>query len=222
MMPTLWTTLAARPPASWPIGDPGLAPAWSVAHLLGSLLPIRAGMSTKGQCHLKLCIAAITLMVVTPDSMIAQLSGRPASVSLTAVVPSRVLAGDALIADGGMTVLQRTATTLDLETLVGLADRPASRIEVRLGAGWPSDAARVLVRNRNGVFQPLESDANVVAIEAPASLMRPRSALQFRVAAGASTAAALAIPVEYRITVGASDQIAVLTVSSRLHLDAAR
>jgi len=179
-------------------------------------------MSTTGQCHLKLCIAAIALMVVTPDAMIAQLSGRPASVSLTVVVPSRVLVGDALIADGGMTVLQRTATTLDLETLVGLADRPASRIEVRLGAGWPSDAARVLVRNRNGVFESLESDADVVAIEAPASLMRPRSALQFRVAAGASTAAALAIPVEYRITVGASDQIAVWTVSSRLHLDAAR
>ena len=111
---------------------------------------------------------------------------------------------------------------LDVETLVGLADRPASRIEVRLGAGWPTDAARILVRNHNGVFQQLESDANVVAIEAPASLMRPRSAVQFRVAGGASTSAALAIPVEYRITVGASDQIAVWTVPSLLHLDVAR
>ena len=179
-------------------------------------------MSTKGQRHLMPCIAAIVLMVAAPDSMIAQLSGRPASISLTVVVPSPVHAGDALIADGGTTVLQRTVTTLDLEALVGLADRPASRIEVRLGAGWPSDAARVLVRNRNGVFEPLESDANVVAIEAPASLMRPRSTLQFRVAADASTSAALAIPVEYRITVGASDQIAVWTVPSLLHLDTAR
>ena len=178
-------------------------------------------MSTKGQYHLK-CIAAIALMVATPDSMIAQLSGRPASVSLTVVVPSRVHARDALAVDDGTTVLQRTATTLDLETLVGLADRAVSRIEVRLGAGWPSDAARVLVRNRNGVFQPLESDANVVAIEAPTSLMGPRSALQFRVATGASPSVALAIPVEYRITVGASDQIAVWTVSSLLHLEAAR
>ena len=168
------------------------------------------------------CIAAIALMVATPDSMIAQLSGRPASVSLTVVVPSRVHAGDALTADGGTTVLQRTATTLDLETLVGLADRPASRIEVRLGAGWPSDAARILVRNRNGVFQPLESDVNVVAIEAPASVMRPRSVLQFRVASHEPGSASLAIPVEYRITVGGSDQIAVWTVPSFLHVDAAR
>jgi len=178
-------------------------------------------MSTKGQRHPMPCIVAIALMLATPNSLIAQLSGRPASVSLTVVVPSRVHAGNALIADGGTTVLQRTATTLDLETLVGLADRPVSRIEVRLGAGWPSNAVRVLVRNRNGVFQSLESDANVVAIEAPASLTRPRSALQFRVAAGASTSAALAIPVEYRITVGASDQIAVWTVPSLLHLDTA-
>jgi hypothetical protein len=166
------------------------------------------------------CIAAIALTLAAPGSLLAQLSGRPASVSLTVVVPSRVHAGDALTADGGTTVLQRTATTLDLETLIGLTDRPASRIEVRLGAGWPSDAARVLVRNRNGVFQPLESDANVVAVEAPAPLMHPRSALQFRVAAGASTSAALAIPVEYRITVGASDQIAVWTVPSLLYLGA--
>ena len=52
--------------------------------------------------------------------------------------------------------------------------------------------------------------------------MHPRSALQFRVAAGASTSAALVIPIEYRITVGASDQIAVWTVPSLLHLDGAR
>lgn len=179
-------------------------------------------MSANGQHHLMPCLAAIALMLTTPDSLLAQSSGRPVSVSLTVVVPSRVRAGDALTADGGTAVLQRTATTLDLETLVGLTDRPASRIEVRLGAGWPSDAARVFVRNQNGVFQPLESDANVVAIEAPASLMRPRSALQFRVAAGASTSAPLAIPVEYRITVGASDQIAVWTIPSLLRLDAAR
>jgi hypothetical protein len=34
--------------------------------------------------------------------------------------------------------------------------------------------------------------------------------------------AALTIPVEYRITVGASDQIAVWTIPSLLHLDAVR
>ena len=179
-------------------------------------------MNTRDQRHLMSCIAAIALMLATPDSLIAQLSGRPASVSLTVVMPSRVDVDNALTADGATIVLQRTATMLDVETLVGLADRPASRIEVRLGAGWPTDAARVLVRDRNGVFQQLESDANVVAIEAPASLMRPRPAVQFRVAAGASTSAALAIPVEYRITVGASDQIAVWTVPSLLHLDVAR
>jgi hypothetical protein len=179
-------------------------------------------MSTKAQRDLTLCIAAIALMLATPDSLIAQLSGRPASVSLTVVVPSRARAGDALTADGGTTVLQRTATTLDLETLVGLADRPASRIEVRLAAGWPSDAARVLVRNRDGIFQALESNANVVAIEAPTSLTHPRSAVQFRVAASASMSAAPTIPVEYRITVGASDQIAVWTIPSLLHLDAVR
>ena len=179
-------------------------------------------MSTNDQRHLMLCIAAFALMVATPDSLLAQLSGRPASVSLTVVVPSRVHADDALTADGATTVLQRTATMLDLETLVGLADRPASRIEVRLGAEWPTDAARVLVRNHNGVFQQMESDADVVAIEAPASGMRPRSVLQFRVAAGASMSAALVIPIEYRITVGASDQIAVWTVPSLLHVDTAR
>jgi hypothetical protein len=179
-------------------------------------------MSTKGQRHLMPSIAAIALTLATSDSLIAQLSGRPASVSLTVVVPSSVKPGDALAVEGTTTILRRTATTLDLETLVGLADRPASRIEVRLGAGWPNDAARILVRNRNGVFQPLESDVNVVAIEAPASVIRPRSVLQFRVASHEPGSASLAIPVEYRITVGGSDQIAVWTVPSFLHVDAAR
>ena len=67
-------------------------------------------------------------MLTTPDSLIAQSSGRPASVSLTVVEPSRVSAGVALTA----------------------------------------------------------------------------------------------IPVEYRITVGASDQIVVWTIPSLFHLDATR
>ena len=203
--------------------DPGLAADWSVAQLLGSLLPIRLCMRTPSQLYLMPSMTAIALVMAAPHALVGQtLSARPASVSLTVVVPSHPHAGAALTTDGGATVVQRGATTLNVETMVGLVERPASRVEVRLGPGWSADSARVLVRNRNGEFERLASDASVVAMDTPAWLGHGPSALQFRITTSNPVAARVAIPVEYRITVGASDQFTVWTFPSLVRVDASR
>jgi len=168
-------------------------------------------------------MTAIALVIAAPHALAGQtLSARPASVSLTVVVPSHPQPVAALTAEGGVTVVQRGATTFDVETMVGLAGRSASRVEVRLGMSGSPDSARVLVRNRNGEFEPLGADASVVAIDTPSRLAHGPSPLQFRIASSNSHPAPLAIPVEYRITVGASDQITVWTVPSFIRVGAAR
>jgi hypothetical protein len=159
---------------------------------------------------------------MSPGSLGGQtLSARPASVSLTVVVPSPLRDAAALPGDERATLLQRSATTLDLETIVGLANHPASRIEVRLGRTWTPDSATVSVRNRFGEFEPLGTTATVVAMDAPPSLTRARAAVQFRVVSE-TPVSALAIPVEYRITIGTGDQIEVWTFPSVVRLTEAR
>ena len=180
-------------------------------------------MRMSSQLHLKPSITAIALVIAGPHALAGQtLSARPASVALTVVVPSHLPPVAALTADRGATFVQRGATTFDVETMVGLAGRPASRVEVRLGMSGLPDSARVLVKNRNGEFEPLGADASVIAIDTPSRLAHGPSPLQFRIASSKSRPAPLAIPVEYRITIGASDQITVWTVPSFIRVEAAR
>ena len=79
-----------------------------------------------------------------------------------------------------------------------------------------------MVRNTQGEFEALASDASVLALDESPSVARGRTPLQFRVETSRSAPAALAIPVEYRITVGASDQIAVWTVPAVIRVGADR
>jgi len=205
--------------------DPELAAAWSVAQLLGSLLPIQVRMSAPGQSHLRwsmTILALVVAVIAAPRSLVGQtLGARPASVAITVVVPSRLGPNDPMTTDGRGTIVRRGATTFDVETLVGLAERAASRIEVRLGAGWSPDSARVMVRNRNGEFEALASDVPVIALDGPPSRADAHSAVQFRIAAD-RTPATFSIPVEYRITVGASDQVAVWCFPSLIRVGAGR
>ena len=179
-------------------------------------------MSASHQLALLPSVAAIAFVVAAPDAIAAQaMSARPASVSLTVVVPPRPRDGNELAIDERATVVGRSATAFELEKLVGLVDRPTSRIEVRRGAGWSVDAPRVWVRNRRGEFESLDTGSSVVAIDAPGSLARIRSALRFRVESDRPDVS-LAVPVEYRITVGEGDQIAVWRFTSVIRPDSVR
>ena len=198
----------------------GLAMAWSSAQLLRPILPIRLHMSTSSRVVFVPAIA-VSLAMVAPTAVAGQtLNARPASVSLTVVVPprpeSRVVTGDRAI------VIGQTASALDFQTVIGVADHRASRIEVRLGAGWTSDSARVLVQNAFGEFERLGANTSVIAV-GTSSPSDARSVLRFRLERDHPVAmAAVAIPVEYRITVGQSDQIAIWSFPSLIQLTAAR
>ena len=150
------------------------------------------------------------------------MSARPASVSLTVVVPARSNETSGLAIDNHTTLIGRTGTTFDLEKMVGLVDRPTTRVEVRRGEGWSPNAPRVWVRNRRGEFELLQTGASVVAVDTPGFLAQTQSALQFRVQADRDDAANVAVPIEYRITVGEGDQIAVWRFTSMIHTDSLR
>jgi hypothetical protein len=80
------------------------------------------------------------------------------------------------------------------------------------------------VRNRNGTFEQLMRNATVVALDAPLarSSLAP-SPLHFRVESGRrAVPSSLAIPVEYRLTVGAGDEIAVWTFPALIRFDDGR
>jgi hypothetical protein len=179
-------------------------------------------MSTPSRVVLVPSLAAISLVMVASTTVAGQtMSGRPASVSLTVVVPPRP-EGHLTTAER-TTVVRQTASALDFQAMVGVADHLASRIEVRLGSGWTADSARVLVQNQHGVFEPLAVDAAIVAASAPASMADARSLLRFRLESNRPMAtAAVAIPVEYRITVGHSDQIAVWSFPTLIQLRGTR
>jgi len=180
-------------------------------------------MGTPSQLYLLPSVTAMALVFAAPHSLAGQISGaRPAAVSLTVVVPPRLPLGASLASDERATVLHRDATTLDLEAMIELANRTASRIEVRLGRSWPTDAARVLVRNQNGQFELLDDTSRVVAVDTPPSFSRTRTAVQFRIASNRPIPTTMTVPVEYRITVGAADQIAVYTYPSVIQLGGAQ
>ena len=214
---------AQRDATSRSSSDVGLARRWSGAQLLGSLLPIRLVMGTPISLYRLPSATAIALVVACPAALASQtMSSRPTTVSLTVVVPSRLSPGASLTLDDRATILHRGPTTLDVETMIGVADRPASRIEVRLGAGWTNDSAHVMVENHRGQLEALGAVSPVVALDVPSAMSRERAALRFRVDGGGAASAPLAIPVEYRITVGSADQIAIYSFPSVIQVASPR
>ena len=181
-------------------------------------MPIRAHMSVSTRKALMPSLAA-SLVLVTAEAVRGQtLSARPVSVALTVIVPPR----ESNLTTFDAMVIRRTASSIDIETMVGVAGQPASRIEIRRGSGWSPDMPRVLVQNRAGEFETLGGE-HPVALFVPVA-MRPdaRSRLTFRVETDTTMAQRVSVPVEYRITVGAGDQIAVWTVPAVLDLGAKR
>ena len=181
-------------------------------------------MTTAGRKVFVPSLASIALMCASPEVLAGQApSARPASVALMVVVPPHAPPLSAMT-DGSATVIGRTSTAVDVLTMVGLGDRPASRIEVRLAPAWDAESAHVWVRNRNGTFEQLMSNVTVVALDAPLarSSLAP-SPLHFRVESGRrAVPSSLAIPVEYRLTVGAGDEIAVWTFPTLIRFDDTR
>lgn len=197
---------------------------WSTTQLLRPVLPIRLHMTITAQRALVSTLASIALVLASPDVLAGQsLSARPASVALTVVVAPHAQPEVALVADSVTSVVRRTRTAVELETTVGLGNRIASRVEVRLGSSWNGDSTRVWVQNSHGAFEPLDRSASIVTLDTPPLLAGPRSPLHFRIESSQpSPFAVMAIPVEYRLTVGTGDEIAVWTFPALLKFEPAR
>ena len=165
-------------------------------------------------------LASTIVVLASPNALPAQLvSARPASISLTVVVPSHVSWDVAVTSEGMVALVQRTGAAVDLETAVGLGNRPAARIEVRLASERNADSTRVWVRNRRGEFEQLMAHAGIVAFDSPSELDRSLPSLRFRVETkGPLPVSSLAIPLEYRLTVGAGDEFSVWTFPSLLRV----
>lgn len=209
---------AARP-ASHALHDLPLACGWSRAQLLSSVLPIRYDMRTVTSCVRFALLALIVCGLASPHGLSAQvMSARPASVGLTVVVPPRV-PSDVGVVEGRVSSIRTTPTAIDLETTVGLLDRPVTRVELRLADAGTADSAGVWVRNQHGEFERLVSNANLVAFDAPPTLTRSRAPLRFRVeSTPRRLAAPMLIPLEYRLTAGEGDRFSVWTFSSLLRV----
>lgn len=173
-------------------------------------------MSTSHQLALISSLAAVVSVAAAAEPIEAQtLSARPASVSLTVVIPPRSSDVTGVPIAQGARIVARSSTAFDVEKVVGLIDRPVSRIDVRRGTGWSPHAPRVWVQNRHGEFELLDARAAVVAIDAPGAGAGVQAAVRFRVESDRPDAP-LDMPVEYRITIGEGDQIAVWRFTSAI------
>jgi hypothetical protein len=166
---------------------------------------------------LSLVMAMITL--ASPRTAMSQLVSKPASVSLTVFVPPHSLEDRGLTTEGSVSLVRTSPGVIDLETAVGLVNRPAARVEVRLGATWTQDSARVLIQNRSGEFELLANDANVIAHDGPTLSATTLSPLRVRIEPSRPLSGSeLLIPLEYRLTVGSGDEFSVWTFPSVLRV----
>jgi hypothetical protein len=166
--------------------------------------------------------ALIAFGVASPRALAAQLiSARPASVGLTVVVPPRVQSEASVVSQGNVSFLRTTPTAIDLETTVGLLDRPVTRVELRLAAAWSAESTDVWVQNYLGEFERLLRDDSIVALDAPLTVGRSRAPLRLRVeSTPRRLASPIVIPLEYRLTVGSGDRFSVWSFSSLLRIEA--
>jgi hypothetical protein len=179
-------------------------------------------MSTVSQRSVVPSLALIVFGLASPSVLIGQLS-RPVSVALTVVVPPRPASDPTITTEGRVSLVGATPTAVDLETSVGLANRRAARIEIRLGANWNADSTSIWVRNRRGEFERLLRDASIVALDAPGQVTSARSPLHFRIESSRPlVVSSLAVPLEYRVTVGGGDEFSVWSFASLLRVDSSR
>src|SRR5262245_17001686 len=119
-------------------------------------------MRTVIQCVGLTSLALIAFGLASPRALSAQLlSARPASVGLTVVVPPRTQSEAAVVSEGNVSFLRTTPTAIELETTVGLLDRPVTRVELRLGSAWSAETTGVWVQNQRGEFERLLRDDSV-------------------------------------------------------------
>lgn len=159
----------------------------------------------------------------TPGVALGQLtSARPASVSLTVVVPPRPDASVPILVAPLVNVVAVGANAIDLETSITMGERVASRVEVSPGRGWPADATRVWVRNARGELERLATHGRVIAFDQPAGASAVPS-VRFRVESDQPFGTpALDLPVEYRVRIGTGDAVSTWTFASSLRVEAAR
>ena len=158
-----------------------------------------------------------------PGVALAQLtSARPASVSLTVVVPPRPDATLPIVAAQPVNVVRMGANAIDLETSIVMGDRVPSRVEVSLGRGRPADATRVWVRNVRGELERLGTDDRIVAFDQAVGAAALPS-VRFHVESDQPfVAPAFDLPVEYRVRIGTGDAVSTWTFASSLRIDTAR
>jgi hypothetical protein len=178
-------------------------------------------MSTARRTAQGLSLAVALASCAAAGPLAGQLvSARPASVSLTVVVPAHARPDGGVASEGGVALLTATPTAVDLETIVRLANRAASRIEVRLAPTWNADSGRVWVRNHRGEYEMLSSGGPAVAMDAPSTAIGSPAALRLRVESSRPLGlASLTVPLEYRVTAGAGDEFSVWSFPSLLRID---
>lgn len=160
-------------------------------------------------------LVVVASVLASVPSTAQVLSARPASISLTVVVPPRPESNDVVPAEGWVALLAVTRNAIDFETSVGLSSRIATRTEVRLAPRWGAHSGRVWVRNRRGDLEPLTAGGPAVVVDAP----NAASPLRVRVEGSrALDASSLTIPLEYRMKVGAGDEFSVWTFSSLVRI----
>lgn len=173
------------------------------------------------------CTARCWILAVTTTSLAAApplagqlVSARPASVSLTVVVPPRSGVDRGVASEGAVALLATTSNAVDFETIVSLTTRAPARIEVRLAPTWNADAGRLWIRNQRGEFEPLMSGGPAVAVDAPSVETGAPSPLRLRLESNRSHGrSSLTVPLEYRVKVGTGDEFSVWSFPSLLRID---
>ena len=170
-------------------------------------------------------IAPLLIAIVSapaPGVALAQLtSARPASVSLTVVVPPRLDATVPIVAAQPVSIVRVGANAIDLETSLVMRDRVPSRVEVSLGRGWPGGATRVWVRNVHGDLERLATHHRIIAFDQAAGAAALPS-VRFHVESDQPFATpAFDLPIEYRVRIGTGDTVSTWTFASSLRIDKA-
>ena len=169
-----------------------------------------------------LLVAALVLP--TPAVAGAQMpSARPASVSLSIVVPPRDESATALGAVEPIAVVRRSTNAVDVEASIAVGGRPATRVEVALGDAWRRDSTRVWVRNSRGDLERLVAGERVIALDRPVGRATVLPTIRLLVESDDGLVGATsAVPLEYRVRVPSGDAAATWTFGAVLRVDAAR
>jgi hypothetical protein len=163
------------------------------------------------------------LAMWSPGAAVAQAtSAHPASVSLTVVVPARASSVAPMVNGETLRVVRRGPHAIDIETSIGIIDRPATRVEVSLGRARPRECPTgpgVEQSRRVGATVPNE---RVIALDRPAALAAVQPSVRFHVESDRRWSNSLFdLPVEYRVRTGSGDAVSTWTFASSVRLDAA-